>query len=115
FVVRPGEKLATDGVVVDGASTIDASMVSGESMPVEVGVDDEVVGATVNGHGRLVVRATRVGAETTLARITQLVEQAQTGKAPIQRLADRISAVFVPVVLVLALLTFVVWLLVTGG
>jgi Cu+-exporting ATPase len=115
FVVRPGEKLATDGVVVDGASTIDASMVTGESMPVEVGVDDEVVGATVNGHGRLVVRATRVGAETTLARITQLVEQAQTGKAPIQRLADRISAVFVPVVLVLALLTFVVWLLVTGG
>jgi Cu+-exporting ATPase len=115
FVVRPGEKLATDGVVVDGASTIDASMVTGESMPVEVGVDDEVVGATVNGHGRLVVRATRVGAETTLARITQLVEQAQTGKAPIQRLADRISAVFVPVVLVLALLTFVVWLFVTGG
>ncbi|WP_134772140.1 heavy metal translocating P-type ATPase [Ornithinimicrobium flavum] len=115
FVVRPGEKLATDGVVVDGASTIDASMVTGESMPVEAAVDDEVVGATVNGHGRLVVRATRVGAETTLARITQLVEQAQTGKAPIQRLADRISAVFVPVVLVLALVTFVVWLLVTGG
>ena len=115
FVARPGEKVATDGVVVDGASTIDASMVTGESMPVEVGVDDEVVGATVNGHGRLVIRATRVGTETTLARITQLVEQAQTGKAPIQRLADRISAVFVPVVLVLALLTFVVWLFVTGG
>src|SRR5699024_4987470 len=85
FVVRPGEKVATDGVVVDGTSTIDASMVTGESMPVEVGVDDEVVGATVNGHGRLVVRATRVGSETTLARITALVEQAQTGKAPIQR------------------------------
>src|SRR5690606_25811387 len=101
FVVRPGEKIATDGRVVDGASTVDASMVTGESMPVEVATGDEVTGATVNGHGRLVVEATRVGSETTLARITDLVEQAQTGKAPVQRLADRISAVFVPVVLVL--------------
>ena len=115
FVVRPGEKVATDGRVVDGASTVDASMVTGESMPVEVGPGDDVVGATVNGHGRLVVEARRVGGETTLARITALVEQAQTGKAPIQRLADRISAVFVPVVLVVALLTFVIWLVVTGG
>jgi P-type Cu+ transporter len=115
FVVRPGEKVATDGRIVDGASTIDASMVTGESMPVEVDAGDDVVGATVNGHGRLVVEATRVGGETTLARITALVEQAQTGKAPIQRLADRISSVFVPIVLVVALLTFVVWLVVTGG
>ena len=115
FVVRPGEKVATDGRIIDGASTIDASMVTGESMPVEVGTDDEVVGATINGHGRLVVEATRVGRETTLARITALVEQAQTGKAPIQRLADRISSVFVPIVLVVALLTFVVWLFVSGG
>ncbi|MGO0575621.1 heavy metal translocating P-type ATPase [Ornithinimicrobium panacihumi] len=111
FVVRPGEKVATDGRVVDGSSTIDASMVTGESMPVEVGAGDEVVGATVNGHGRLVVEASRVGRETTLARITDLVEQAQTGKAPVQRLADRISAVFVPAVLVIALVTFVLWLL----
>lgn len=111
FVVRPGEKVATDGVVVDGSSTVDASMVTGESMPVEVAAGDDVTGATVNGHGRLVVEATRVGSETTLSRITQLVEQAQTGKAPVQRLADRISAVFVPVVLVIALVTFVLWLL----
>ena len=115
FVVRPGEKVATDGRIIDGASTIDASMVTGESMPVEVGTGDEVVGATINGHGRLVIEATRVGRETTLARITALVEQAQTGKAPIQRLADRISSVFVPIVLVVALLTFVVWLFVSGG
>ncbi len=115
FVVRPGEKIATDGRVVDGASTVDASMVTGESMPVEVATGDEVTGATVNGHGRLVVEATRVGSETTLARITDLVEQAQTGKAPVQRLADRISAVFVPVVLVLAALTFLVWLVVGGS
>ena len=115
FVVRPGEKVATDGRIVDGVSTIDASMVTGESMPVEVDAGDDVVGATVNGHGRLIVEATRVGNETTLARITALVEQAQTGKAPIQRLADRISAVFVPIVLVVALLTFVVWLVVSGG
>ncbi|QDO87267.1 cadmium-translocating P-type ATPase [Ornithinimicrobium ciconiae] len=111
FVVRPGEKVATDGRIVDGSSSIDASMVTGESMPVEVSAGDPVTGATVNGHGRLVVEATRVGAETTLARITQLVEQAQTGKAPVQRLADRISAVFVPIVLVIAVLTFLIWLL----
>ena len=113
FVVRPGEKVATDGRVVDGSSTIDASMVTGESMPVEVAAGEDVVGATVNGHGRLVVEATRVGSETTLARITDLVEQAQTGKAPVQRLADRISAVFVPAVLVIAAVTFLLWL-VTG-
>lgn len=115
FVVRPGEKVATDGVVIDGRSTIDASMVTGESMPVEVAPEDEVVGATVNGHGRLVVEARRVGSETTLARITELVEQAQTGKAPVQRLADRISAVFVPAVLVIAALTFLVWLIAGAG
>ncbi len=114
FVVRPGEKVATDGRIIEGASSIDASMVTGESMPVEVAAGDEVTGATVNGHGRLVVQALRVGAETTLARITQLVEQAQTGKAPVQRLADRISAVFVPVVLGIVALTFVLWL-VTGN
>ncbi|TQL49563.1 heavy metal translocating P-type ATPase [Ornithinicoccus hortensis] len=111
FVVRPGEKVATDGNVVDGSSAVDASMVTGESMPVEVGVGDEVVGATINGQGRLVVEATRVGAETVLARITRLVEDAQTGKAPVQRLADRVSAVFVPAVLVVAAVTFLLWLL----
>jgi Cu+-exporting ATPase len=113
FVVRPGEKIATDGVVVDGRSAVDTSMVTGESMPVEVTAGDEVTGGTVNREGRLVVEATRVGSETLLARITRLVEQAQTGKAPVQRLADRVSAVFVPGVLVAAALTFVVWL-VTG-
>lgn len=111
FVVRPGEKIATDGTVADGHSAIDASMVTGESMPVEVAIGDEVVGATVNGQGRLVVEATRVGSETVLARITRLVEDAQTGKAPVQRLADRVSAVFVPAVLVVATLTFLLWLL----
>ncbi|OLT17959.1 carbonate dehydratase [Serinicoccus sp. CUA-874] len=110
FVVRPGEKVATDGVILSGRSTIDASMVTGESMPVEVGPQDQVTGATVNGHGRLIVRASRVGSETTLARITDLVEQAQTGKAPVQRLADRISAVFVPAVLVIAAVTLLLWL-----
>ena len=115
FVVRPGEKVATDGVVVDGRSTIDSSMVTGESMPVEVAPGDEVTGATVNGHGRLVVEASRVGRETTLARITDLVEQAQTGKAPVQRLADRISAVFVPAVLVISAVTFLLWLLTGNG
>jgi len=114
FVVRPGEKVATDGLILSGRSTIDASMVTGESMPVEVGPQDTVTGATVNGHGRLIVQASRVGAETTLARITELVEQAQTGKAPVQRLADRISAVFVPAVLVIAGLTLLLCL-VTGN
>lgn len=114
LVVRPGEKIATDGVVVDGASAVDASLVTGESVPVEVGPDSRVTGATINTSGRLLVRATRVGAETTLAQMARLVSQAQTGKAPIARLADRISSVFVPVVLALAVLTFVLWLLFAG-
>ena len=114
FVVRPGEKVATDGVVVDGTSAIDASLLTGESVPVEVGPGDSVTGATVNAGGRLVVRATRVGADTTLAQIARLVTDAQTGKAPIQRLADRVSAVFVPVVLVLAVVTLATWLALTG-
>lgn len=115
FVVRPGEKVATDGVVVDGTSALDRSVVTGESVPVDVGPGDEVTGATTNAHGRLIVRATRVGSETTLASITRLVEAAQTGKAPVQRLADRISAVFVPVVLVIAVLTFAGWLVAGQG
>lgn len=114
LVVRPGEKIATDGVVVDGASAVDASLVTGESVPVEVGPDSRVTGATINTSGRLLVRATRVGSATTLAQMARLVSQAQTGKAPIARLADRISAVFVPVVLALAVLTFVLWLLLAG-
>ncbi len=114
LVVRPGEKIATDGVVVDGASAVDASLVTGESVPVEVGPDSRVTGATINTSGRLLVRATRVGSETTLAQMARLVSQAQTGKAPIARLADRISSVFVPVVLGIAVLTFVLWLLAAG-
>ena len=114
FVVRPGEKFATDGVVTDGSSAIDRSLVTGESLPVEVVVGDNVTGATVNTHGRLVVEATRVGADTQLAQMARLVEDAQSGKAPVQRLADRVSAVFVPVVIVLAIATLVVWLAVTG-
>ena len=110
FVVRPGEKVATDGVVVAGASAVDESMLTGESVPVDKAVGDRVVGATVNAHGRLVVRATGVGSATQRARITRLVEEAQTGKAPVQALADRISGVFVPVVLVLAVLTLATWL-----
>ncbi|WP_189547390.1 heavy metal translocating P-type ATPase, partial [Streptomyces gelaticus] len=113
FVVRPGEKIATDGIVVEGASAVDASMLTGESVPVEAGVGDFVTGATVNTSGRLVVEAFRVGADTQLARMAKLVEDAQSGKAEVQRLADRISAVFVPVVLVIALATLAVWLLVT--
>ncbi|MFB7182971.1 heavy metal translocating P-type ATPase [Streptomyces sp. NPDC056257] len=113
FVVRPGEKIATDGTVVEGSSAVDASMLTGESVPVEVSVGDAVTGATVNASGRLVVEATRVGADTQLARMARMVEEAQNGKAEVQRLADRISAVFVPVVLVLALGTWVSWLLVT--
>ncbi len=111
FAVRPGEKLATDGVVVSGGSAVDASLLTGEPVPVDVGPGDEVTGATLNTSGHLVVRATRVGEETRLAQIGRLVAAAQTGKAPVQRLADRISAVFVPIVLVLALLTLGVWLL----
>ena len=102
FVVRPGEQIATDGVVEDGTSAVDASMLTGEPVPVEVGPGDAVTGATINAGGRLVVRATRVGADTALARIARLVEEAQSGKADVQRLADRISAIFVPIVLVLA-------------
>ncbi|HEV8167184.1 MAG TPA: heavy metal translocating P-type ATPase, partial [Actinomycetota bacterium] len=110
FLVRPGEKVATDGVVVEGTSAVDASMLTGESVPVEVAPGDPVVGATVNAGGRLVVRATRVGADTQLAQMARLVEQAQTGKAAVQRLADRISAVFVPIVILLAAATLGVWL-----
>ncbi|WP_369778720.1 heavy metal translocating P-type ATPase [Streptomyces sp. R33] len=113
FVVRPGEKIATDGTVVEGASAVDASMLTGESVPVEVAVGDCVTGATVNTSGRLVVQATRIGADTQLARMARLVEEAQNGKAEVQRLADRISGVFVPVVLLLALGTWVTWLLIT--
>ncbi|MDI3212847.1 heavy metal translocating P-type ATPase [Arthrobacter sp. AL12] len=113
-VVRPGEKIATDGVVVEGSSAVDASLVTGESVPVEVGPDSPVTGATINTSGRLLVRATRVGAETTLAQMGRLVSQAQTGKAPIARLADRISSVFVPVVLGIAAATFGAWLLAAG-
>lgn len=112
FITLPGEKIATDGVVVSGISAVDNSLLTGESMPVEVGVGDQVTGATINTYGHLVVRATRVGADTQLAQITRLVEQAQSGKAPIQRLADRISAVFVPAVITISLLTFVIWLLI---
>ena len=114
FVVRPGEKVATDGTVVEGASAVDASMLTGESVPVDVSVGDAVTGATVNAGGRIVVEATRVGADTQLARMAKLVEDAQNGKAEVQRLADRISAVFVPVVILIALGTFGVWLGVTG-
>ncbi|MFF2620955.1 heavy metal translocating P-type ATPase [Oerskovia jenensis] len=111
FTVRPGEKIATDGVVVEGASAVDTSLLTGEPVPVDVTPGDDVTGATVNTSGHLLVRATRVGEETTLAQIGRLVSQAQTGKAPVQRLADRISAVFVPIVLVLAVLTLGGWLL----
>ncbi|MGW1943047.1 heavy metal translocating P-type ATPase [Streptomyces sp. NPDC001940] len=110
FLVRPGEKIATDGAVVEGASAVDASMLTGESVPVEVAVGDAVTGATLNVGGRLVVEATRVGADTQLARMARLVEDAQNGKAAAQRLADRISAVFVPVVIGLALATLGFWL-----
>jgi P-type Cu+ transporter len=114
FVVRPGEKIATDGVVEDGTAAIDQSMLTGEPIPMEIGPGDQVVGATVNTSGRLVVRATRVGAETALAQIAHLVEEAQSGKAPVQRLADRVSSVFVPIVLGISLATLVGWLVLTG-
>jgi P-type Cu+ transporter len=110
FVVRPGEKVATDGVVEEGSSAVDLSMLTGESVPVEVGPGSEVAGATVNAGGRLVVRATKVGSDTALAQIARLVTEAQSGKAPVQRLADRISGVFVPAVLILAAATLGFWL-----
>jgi P-type Cu+ transporter len=115
FVVRPGEKVATDGVVTEGASAVDASMLTGESVPVEVGPGDAVVGATVNAGGRLVVLATRVGSETQLAQMARLVEEAQNGKAEVQRLADRVSGVFVPVVLALAVATLGFWIGASAG
>ncbi|MFB8249629.1 heavy metal translocating P-type ATPase [Streptomyces sp. NPDC055952] len=114
FVVRPGEKIATDGTVVEGASAVDVSMLTGESVPVDVTAGDAVTGATVNAGGRLVVEATRVGAETRLARMARLVEDAQTGKAEVQRLADRVAGVFVPVVLFIAVATAGAWLGLTG-
>ena len=110
FVVRPGEKVATDGVVEEGSSAIDASLLTGESVPVEVAPGSPVTGATVNAGGRLIVRATRVGGDTALAQIAKLVTEAQNGKATVQRLADRISAVFVPVVIALAIGTLGFWL-----
>jgi Cu+-exporting ATPase len=110
FVVRPGEKVATDGVVESGTSAVDQSLVTGESVPVEVGPGDEVIGATVNSGGRLVVRATRIGEETALAQIARLVTEAQSGKAPVQRLADRVSGIFVPIVIALAVGTLGFWL-----
>ncbi|MET8182726.1 heavy metal translocating P-type ATPase [Streptomyces sp. NPDC005336] len=114
FVVRPGEKIATDGTVVEGSSAVDASMLTGESVPVDVVVGDAVAGATVNTAGRIVVEATRVGADTQLSRMAKLVEDAQNGKAEVQRLADRVSGIFVPIVLLIALGTLLGWLLATG-
>ena len=110
FVVRPGEKIATDGVVVSGTSAVDASMLTGESVPVEVGEGDPVTGATVNAGGRLVVRATRVGSDTQLAQMAKLVEDAQSGKAQVQRLADQVSGIFVPIVIAIAVATLGAWL-----
>ncbi|MFV0461951.1 MAG: heavy metal translocating P-type ATPase [Nostocoides sp.] len=110
FVVRPGETVATDGVVVEGNSAVDAAMLTGEAVPIEVGPGDDVTGATINAGGRLVVRATRIGADTQLARMARLVEQAQSSKADIQRLADRVSSVFVPIVIAIAIATFLGWL-----
>jgi P-type Cu+ transporter len=115
FVVRPGEKIATDGVVEEGSSAVDASMLTGESVPVEVRPGDTVTGATVNAGGRLVVRATRIGSDTQLAQMARLVEDAQTGKAQVQRLADRISGIFVPIVIALAVGTLGYWLGTGGG
>lgn len=115
IVVRPGEKIATDGEVVEGASAVDASLITGETVPIEVRPGDPVTGATLNAGGRLVIRATRVGADTQLAQIGRLVEQAQAGKAEVQRLADRVSAIFVPVVIGLSLVALTVWLLLGAG
>ena len=115
FLVRPGEKVATDGVIIEGSSALDESLLTGESVPVERTAGDRVIGASVNSGGRLVVEAERIGSDTALAQIARLVEDAQTGKAPVQRLADRISAVFVPVVLVLSLITFGFWMIEGSG
>ena len=115
FTVRPGEQIATDGIVMEGSSAVDTSMVTGESVPVEVGAGDSVVGATVNVGGRLVVRATRVGADTQLAQMARLVSEAQAGKAPVQRLADRVAAVFVPVVMGIAIVTWLAWVVLGGS
>ncbi len=115
FIVRPGETIATDGVVVEGASSVDASLLTGESLPVDVELDSRVVGGTINVGGRIVVEASRVGADTELARMGRLVEEAQIGKAAVQRLADRVSGVFVPIVFVLALLTLLGWILIGGS
>ena len=114
FVVRPGEKIATDGVVTDGTSAVDTSLITGESLPVDVTPGDNVTGATINTSGRLLVKATRIGSETTLAQMGKLVSAAQASKAPIARLADRISSVFVPIVLVIAVITFALWLVFSG-
>ncbi len=114
FVVRPGEKIATDGVIVDGRSAVDTSMVTGEPVPVEVGPGDEVIGATVNANGSLVVEATRVGSDTALAQIIRLVDEAQGSRADVQRLADRVAAVFVPVAIGIAVITLLAWLAITG-
>ena len=114
FVVRPGERIATDGVVLEGESAVDQSMLTGEPLPVEIRPGDDVAGGTVNDYGRLVVRATRVGSDTTLAQIARLVAEAQAGKAPVQRLADRVSGVFVPVVIGISLATLAGWLSLTG-
>ena len=114
FMVRPGETIATDGVVVEGQSAVDRSMVTGESIPIEISVGDTVTGGTLNSNGRLLVRATRIGRDTVLSQMARLVEKAQDGKAPIQRLADRVSAVFVPIVMSLSLATLVGWLVISG-
>ncbi len=114
FVVQPGQKIATDGIVVEGHSSVDASMVTGEPVPIEVGVGDEVIGATINANGSIVVKATKVGGETMLAQIIKLVEQAQGSKAHVQRLADKVSSVFVPVAIVISAVTLAIWLLLTG-
>ena len=115
LVVRPGEKIPTDGIVIDGQSAVDESMISGESLPVEKSIDSEVIGGAINKNGLLRVRATRVGKDTALAQIVRLVEDAQGSKAPVQRLADRVAGVFVPAVIIIALLTFLVWYLLAYG
>ena len=114
FLVRPGEAIATDGIVIEGQSAVDRSMVTGESIPIEISVGDAVTGGTLNANGRLLIRATRIGRDTVLSQMARLVEKAQDGKAPIQRLADRVSAVFVPVVMSLSLATLAVWLIITS-